>query len=98
MPGSATSVAEVTHVSLRGLWLLLGSEELHVAFADFSWFGAATIEQITTVRWRSADHLYWPRLDVDLAVTSIRTPGDYPLMSREPPSAQHSYRVFDSRS
>ena len=58
-----------------------------MAFAEFSWFGAATIEQITTVKWRLADHLYWPRLDVDLAVTSMRTPGDYPLMLKEPPSA-----------
>ena len=87
MPGSATSVAEVTHVSRHGFWLLLGSEELHVPFAEFPWFRAATIEQITTVEWPSVDHLYWPLLDVDLAVTSIKTPAAYPLVSQVPPEA-----------
>ena len=82
MPGSAISVAEVTHVSRHGFWLLLGSEELHVPFAEFPWFRAATIEQITTVEWPSAHHLYWPLADVDLAVASIRQPADFPLMSR----------------
>ena len=86
MLGSATSVAEVTHVSRHGFWLLLGGEELHVAFADFPWFRAATIEQITTLEWPTADHLYWPMLDVDLSVSSIRTPTNFPLVSRVPAS------------
>ena len=85
MPGSITSVAKVTHVSRHGFWLLLGSEELHVPFTDFPWFRAATIEQVTTVEWPSAEHLYWPMLDVDLAVTSIRSPADFPLVSRVTP-------------
>ena len=85
MPGSITSVAEVTHVSRHGFWLLLGSEELHVPFTDFPWFRKATIEQLTTVEWPSAEHLYWPLLDVDLAVASIRSPADFPLVSRVTP-------------
>jgi len=86
MPGSATSVAEVTNVSRHGFWLLLGGEELHVPFAEFPWFRAATIEQITTLEWPTADHLSWPMLDVDLAVSSIRTPTTFPLVSRVPSS------------
>jgi hypothetical protein len=37
----------------------------------------------------SAHHLYWPQLDIDLAVESIIHPERYPLMSRnaKPPSA-----------
>jgi hypothetical protein len=85
MPGSVTSATEVTHVSRHGFWLLLGSEDLHVPFAEFPWFRAATIEQITTVEWPTADHLYWPMLDVDLAVSSIRTPTNFPLVSRVAP-------------
>jgi len=84
MPGSATSAAEVTHVSRHGFWLLLGGEELHLPFDDFPWFRASTIEQITTVEWPTADHLYWPMLDVDLAVSSIRAPASFPLVSRVP--------------
>ncbi len=84
MPGSATSVAEVAYVSRHGFWLLLGGDELHLPFDEFPWFRAATIVQITTVEWPTADHLYWPMLDVDLAVSSIRAPASFPLVSRVP--------------
>jgi hypothetical protein len=87
MPGSPTSIAEVTNVSRHGFWLLLGAEELHVPFSDFPWFRSATIEQITTVERPTADHLYWPLLDVDLSVASIRQLADSPLVSRTSPGA-----------
>jgi len=82
MHGTITSAAEVTHVSKHGLWLLLGDEELLVPFEKFPWFKQATIEQLSTVEWPTADHLYWPQLDVDLSVTSIRSPEEFPLVAR----------------
>jgi hypothetical protein len=82
MPGHATSVAEVTHVSRHGFWLLLGDKELAVSFTEFPWFRDATIGQLTDVQWPTADHLYWPQLDVDLSVQSIRDPSAFPLVSR----------------
>jgi hypothetical protein len=87
MSGSVTSGAEVTNVSRHGFWLLLGAEELHVPFSDIPWFRTVTIEQITTVEWPTADHLYWPMLDVDLSVASIRQPTAFPLVSRASPHA-----------
>jgi len=33
--GPNVSVAEVTNVSQHGFWILLGEEELFVAFSDF---------------------------------------------------------------
>jgi hypothetical protein len=86
VPGHATSAAEVTHVSRHGFWLLLGDDELLVRFDDFPWFRQATIEQLTEVQWPTADHLYWPRLDVDLSVRSIRDPAAFPLVSRPAPA------------
>ena len=96
MPGHATSAAEVTHVSRHGFWLLLGEEELLLPFTDFPWFRQATIEQLLDVQWPTPDHLYWPQLDVDLSVQSIRAPSEFPLVSRalrptggtSPPSAE----------
>jgi hypothetical protein len=85
MPGTATSEVEVTHVSKHGFWLLLGDEELHLAFADFPWFRSATIDQLSDVQRPTAEHLYWPQLDVDLAVDSIRDPAAFPLVSRTQP-------------
>lgn len=82
MPGTATSAAEVTNVSKHGLWILLADEELFVPFEHFPWFKKATIEQISEVEWPTADHLYWPKLDVDLSVASIRDPAAFPLLSR----------------
>jgi hypothetical protein len=81
MPGIATSGAEVTNVSKHGFWVLLGNEELAVPFAEFPWFKKATIDQLSNVEWPSADHLYWPDLDIDLSVESIRTPDAFPLVS-----------------
>ena len=82
MHGIATSQAEVTHVSKHGFWLLLDGEELLVPFAEFPWFKQATIEQLSAVEWPSKDHLYWPQIDVDLSVESIRNPQAFPLVSR----------------
>ena len=81
MPGSDTSVAEVTHISRHGFWLLLGEKELLVPFAEFPWFQNATIAQLSDVSWLTPDHLYWPQIDVDLSVESIEHPERFPLRS-----------------
>ena len=82
MPGTNTSASEVTHVSQHGLWLLLADEEVLLPFDQFPWFRRATIDQLSNVEWPSPDHLYWPDLDVDLSVASIRRPDAFPLVSR----------------
>ena len=81
--GQSTSEVEVTNVSKHGFWLLLGEEELFVPFAEFPWFRDAPIGKITEVELPSPHHLYWPALDIDLAVESIRDPKQFPLISRE---------------
>lgn len=80
MLGTATSAVEVTNVSIHGFWLLLGDEELAVPFAAFPWFKKATIEQLANVQRPAPNHLYWPQLDVDLSVESIRDPAAFPLV------------------
>lgn len=81
MLGTNTLAAEVTHISKHGFWLLLGDEELLVPFSEFPWFRQATIEQLCNIEWPTADHLYWPQLDIDLSVESIRHPEAFPLVS-----------------
>ncbi len=81
MHGTTTLAAEVTNVSTHCLWLLLGDEELVLPFADFPWFKKATIEQLSDVQHPTEDHLYWPQLDVDLSVESIRRPQAFPLVA-----------------
>jgi hypothetical protein len=84
--GRDTSAVEVTNVSPHGFWLLVEQREYFVAFRDFPWFRDATIAELTRVQLPSPHHLYWPDLDVDLAVESLDHPERYPLMSREQPS------------
>ncbi len=82
MLGVAISEVEVSVASSKGFWLLLKNEELFVPYSEFPWFKQATIEAITTVEWPAPNHLYWPILDVDLAVDSIRNPGQFPLVAK----------------
>lgn len=79
--GSSTSGAEVTHISKHGLWILLGDEELFLAYEDFPWFKEAPIAKALKIERPSENHLYWPELDIDLAVASIRRPQDFPLIA-----------------
>jgi hypothetical protein len=80
--GINTSPVEVTNISRHGLWLLLDNEELFLPFSDFPWFQTATVGKILNVEFPSSNHLYWPELDVDLAVESIRHPDKFPLVSK----------------
>jgi len=80
--GADTLEVEVTNVSKHGFWLWLGDDELFVPFAEFPWFKDASIAKLLHVERPQAHHLYWPDLDIDLAVDSIRHPERFPLVSR----------------
>jgi Protein of unknown function (DUF2442) len=84
-PGSGTSPVEVTNVSPHGFWVFVGDRELFVPFKEFPWFREASVREITNVQLPSPHHLYWPDLDVDLAVESIEHPEKYPLVSQAQP-------------
>jgi len=82
MPGVVTLEAEVTNISGHGFWVFIGREELPVPYDPFPWFKNATVEQIANVERPTENHLYWPQLDVDLSVESLRNPETFPLISR----------------
>lgn len=80
--GASTFPVEVGNVTKTGFWLLIDDRELYIPFDLFPWFRHATIDSLTTIERPSADHLYWPRLDLDLSVESIDHPERFPLVSR----------------
>jgi Protein of unknown function (DUF2442) len=87
--GRRISRVEVTNVSKHGFWLLIGDSERFVPFEQFPWFRDAPIGHLLNVRLPSAHHLYWPDLDVDIAVESLDHPERFPLVSKarfNPPS------------
>jgi Protein of unknown function (DUF2442) len=79
--GKNTLAAEVTNVSVNGFWVLIGDTERFLPFGEFPWFRDATIGQLTQIELPSPEHLYWPELDVDLAVESLDYPERFPLVS-----------------
>ena len=80
--GVSTSPVEVTNISQHGFWVLVKDEELFLPFSEFPWFRDVSIGKILHVELPSSNHLYWPELDIDLAVDSIRHPVQFPLVSR----------------
>jgi hypothetical protein len=66
--------------------LFVGERELFVPFKEFPWFREASVREITNVERPTPHHLYWPDLDIDLAVESIEHPEKYPLVSKAQPS------------
>ena len=81
--GGATSNVEVEAISRHGIWILVDHEELFLSFEDFPWFQDAPVSGILHVERPRENHLYWPTLDVDLDVDSIRDPRRFPLVSRD---------------
>lgn len=81
MLGADTLEVEVTQISKHGIWLLLGEKEFFLPFDNFPWFKNAAISAIHNVNLLNANHLYWPDLDIDLAVESIEHPERFPLIA-----------------
>jgi hypothetical protein len=80
--GNSTSGPEVKHITGQGLSVRVGREELLLAFEHFPWFRQAPVEKVRHVEQPSPEHLFWPDLDIDLSIESIRHPERFPLISR----------------
>ncbi len=79
-PGLITSIVEVTNISAHGFWILLDEKEYFLSYANFPWFKETTIDKICDVQLVNERHLYWEKLDVDLELSSISNPENYPLI------------------
>jgi len=74
-----TSGVEISNVSSHGIWLLANGGELFLSYDDFPWFKNTMLERILNVEEPSPGHFYWPDLDVDLGLDTIKHPEKYPL-------------------
>ena len=75
-------IAEVSRISQHGVWLLLQGREMFLSYNDFPWFKDASVSAVLNVQLPQPQHLYWPDLDIDLAVESIEHPEGFPLVAR----------------
>jgi len=82
MHGTNTSTIEITNISKHGIWLFRDDEEYFLSYEDFPWFKNAIISEIFEIEEISPGHLYWPKLDIDLGIETIKRPEKYPLLSK----------------
>jgi hypothetical protein len=60
--------------------LLFSDKEYFLSYENFPWFKDASVSVIHNVSLLGANHLYWPDLDVDLAVESLENIDRFPLV------------------
>jgi hypothetical protein len=89
VPGIDTSPLEVTNISPHGIWLLAAEEELFLPFEEFPWFKDASVSAVLHVESPLPGHFFWPDMDVDLTIESIRHPERYPLISKQSGTETH---------
>jgi len=62
--------------------IVVRGEEYFLPFKSFPWFKNAQVASVLKVKLLHRRHLYWPDLDIDLELESIRHPEKYPLKYR----------------
>ena len=80
-PGKSISDVEIRKISKKGFWMDVRGKKLFLSHQDFPWFQSATSEQISKVTLLHEHHLYWPDLDVDLELESLKDLKKYPLVA-----------------
>ena len=80
--GSTTSAPEITDINAQGIRMLRLNEELFLSYDDFPWFRNQPKRKVRNVTEVSPEHFYWPEIDVDLCLDSIRHPEKFPLKAR----------------
>ncbi len=78
-----TSPVEIVQVTKYGIWVAVGDHEYFLDYVEYPWFKNRTIEEICDVEMPAREHLYWPRIDVDLCVDCFERSDDYPLVAKE---------------
>jgi hypothetical protein len=88
-PGKNTSV-EVLNISAFGIWLFVDDQEHFASYEKFPWFRDAKVSAVLHVEQPHAGHLYWPDLDIDLSVESLKSPEKFPLVSKSKSSRKNA--------
>ena len=78
-PGKTTSELEVTNISSHGIWLFSSGEEFFLSYQDFPWLKEAPVGKILHVEEPTPGHYYWPDLDIDLGIETIKHQERFPL-------------------
>lgn len=88
--GDNTSAVEILNISPFGIWILVNQIEYFLDYKEFPFFKNSTISEIFDVEQPHLNHLYWPRLDIDLSTEVLAQPEKFPLISRRKKSKKLS--------
>ena len=80
--GKNISRAEILNVSPNGIWLIVKDREYFLPYENFPWFKDKKISEIFNLKLLHNRHLYWPELDIDLDLESLKNTEHYPLVYR----------------
>ena len=80
--GKSSSKNNLVNITPFGLWVLIDKKEYYLKHRDFPWFRNANVDDVLNVKLLRSDHLYWPKLDVDLHLDTIINPKNYPLVAK----------------
>jgi len=78
--GKNTLECEIQNISNNGIWIYVSEKEYFMPYEEYPWFKNARVSEIYNLELPSEGHLYWPDLDVDLEIDSLKNPEKYPLV------------------
>ena len=74
---------EIQDITLQGIWIYIGGTEYFLPYGQYPWFKNARVSEIYNLKLIHGIHLYWPDLDVDIELESLKNPKRYPLLFKE---------------
>ena len=74
---------EIQDITLQGIWIYIDGTEYFLPYGQYPWFKNARVSEIYNLKLLHGVHLYWPDLDVDLELESLKNPKRYPLLFKE---------------
>lgn len=76
---------EVTRVSSRGIWLKAHQQKFFLSYYDFPWFKNKSVQALLHVEEPLPGQFYWPELNLNLAMETLRAPHRHPPASARAP-------------
>ena len=61
---------------------MVGDTEYYLTYGKFTWFKTASVSDVFDVQMKGKNRIRWEALDVDLSLSIITNPNDYPLIAK----------------
>lgn len=79
---SSGTLVSVLMINSQGIMISVKGNDYFLSYNRIPWMKDASIRNVLNVRLEGRDAIYWPDLDVDLEIDSLRHPERYPLIMK----------------